>query len=78
VSYSRADSKGRHYIWMGTDGLHLMPNARSDTNDLIFKNGDKVSIDNAEALLSGLVDFLASNNVKRKRNDKGGAPFRCR
>lgn len=61
MSYQRP-SIGRFYVWMGADGLHLMPD---DASDVVFKH-DVAGLDNAKAMMRGLFDLLNAEGVAVK------------
>ena len=67
MAYQRWDKPGRHYVWMGNDGLHIWPTGCNDQNGGFFL-GDKdvADRDNAAAILRGCFDLLTSLGIEVK------------
>jgi hypothetical protein len=62
MSYSRADSEGRFYIYMAVPGEVYVIH-KTLGRDIVFKPGDEVSHDNALALTAALSDYLSSEQI---------------
>lgn len=72
MSYQRP-SEGRFYVWMGSDGLHIMHNAEL-LADVVIKH-DAAGVDNAKAIMCGLCDVLSSEGISVKMR-RGQPEFR--
>jgi hypothetical protein len=58
MSYQRWGKPGRFYVWCGNDGLHIWPPGSEGGDPEIMITADVAGRDNAEAIISGLVDLL--------------------
>ena len=68
IAYIRwAEEPNSLYIWMGANELRVWtPKHDTDEDGLLFKGGDKESIERAKTLFTALNDFLRANKVETK------------
>ncbi len=63
MSYQRWGKPGRFYVWASHDALHVWPVGADYENGGVKFTNDVAGRDNAESVLRGCVDHLASLGI---------------